>query len=256
MGRGLARSPPAAGQWETLMPGRLATLSPGVAPQRGLLSLSHEVRTINPFKSLLPLPPGCREEGWARSPWLGCLALSRASVLLSDLCRLRTHRPLPRGMRSSCWQQQYRLASGLGCGKAAPLVVLTGVVIFSEVLSGDSLSHRCGPDALAWHQVVRKQKPPDNHGPTVATELCLKVLQDASSREVFLWTPGSSLGFPGGTSGKEPACQCRKHELDPWVGKIPWRRAWQPTSVFLPGESHGQEPGGLLSVGSHRVRME
>ena len=28
--------------------------------------------------------------------------------------------------------------------------------------------------------------------------------------------------------------------FDPWVGKIPWRRAWQPTSVFLPGESHGQ----------------
>ena len=28
--------------------------------------------------------------------------------------------------------------------------------------------------------------------------------------------------------------------LNPWVGKIPWRRAWQPTPVFLPGESHGQ----------------
>ena len=27
--------------------------------------------------------------------------------------------------------------------------------------------------------------------------------------------------------------------FDPWVGKIPWRRAWQPTPVFLPGESHG-----------------
>ena len=27
---------------------------------------------------------------------------------------------------------------------------------------------------------------------------------------------------------------------NPWVGKIPWRRAWQPTPVFLPGESHGQ----------------
>ena len=50
-------------------------------------------------------------------------------------------------------------------------------------------------------------------------------------------------GFPGGASGKEPACQCRRqkrHGFDPWVGKIPWRRAWQPTPVFLPGESHGQ----------------
>ena len=47
-------------------------------------------------------------------------------------------------------------------------------------------------------------------------------------------------GFPGGASGKEPACQCRRHRFDPWVGKISWRRKWQPTPVFLPGESHGQ----------------
>ena len=50
------------------------------------------------------------------------------------------------------------------------------------------------------------------------------------------------LGFPGGASGKEPACQCRKHtrlESNPWVRKIPWRRAWKLT-IFLPGESHGQ----------------
>ena len=49
--------------------------------------------------------------------------------------------------------------------------------------------------------------------------------------------------FPGGASGKEPACQCRRHKrcrFDPWVGKIPWRKAWQPTPVFLPGESHGR----------------
>ena len=51
------------------------------------------------------------------------------------------------------------------------------------------------------------------------------------------------MGFPGGANGKEPACQCKRCKrcrFDPWVGKIPWRRAWQPTLVFLPGESHGQ----------------
>ena len=32
----------------------------------------------------------------------------------------------------------------------------------------------------------------------------------------------------------------KRHRFDPWVGKIPWRRAWQPTAVFLTGESHGQ----------------
>ena len=44
-------------------------------------------------------------------------------------------------------------------------------------------------------------------------------------------------GFPGGASGKEPAYQCRRLErcgFDSWVGKMPWRRAWQPTPVFLP----------------------
>ena len=49
--------------------------------------------------------------------------------------------------------------------------------------------------------------------------------------------------FPGGTRTKEPAWQCRRHKrrgFDPSVGKIPWRRAWQRTPVFLPGESHGQ----------------
>ena len=42
---------------------------------------------------------------------------------------------------------------------------------------------------------------------------------------------------------KEFAYQCRsprRYQLDPWVGKIPWRRKWQPTLVSLPGESHGQ----------------
>ena len=51
------------------------------------------------------------------------------------------------------------------------------------------------------------------------------------------------MDFPGGASGKEPACQCERHrrcEFDPWVGKMPWRRKWQSTAVFLPGKSHGQ----------------
>ena len=49
--------------------------------------------------------------------------------------------------------------------------------------------------------------------------------------------------FPGSTSGKEFASRCG---FDPWVGKIPWRRAWQPTPVFSPGESPWtEEPGGL-----------
>ena len=38
--------------------------------------------------------------------------------------------------------------------------------------------------------------------------------------------------------------------FDPWVGKIPWRREWQPIPVFLPGQSPWtEEPGGLKSMG-------
>ena len=48
------------------------------------------------------------------------------------------------------------------------------------------------------------------------------------------------LRLPRGLTGKEPTCQCRRYGFNPWVRKIPWRRKWQPTPVFLPGESHGQ----------------
>ena len=50
------------------------------------------------------------------------------------------------------------------------------------------------------------------------------------------------MGFPGGSVVKETAYNAGDAEVwfNPWVGKIPWSRAWQPTPVFLPGESHGQ----------------
>ena len=47
-------------------------------------------------------------------------------------------------------------------------------------------------------------------------------------------------GLPWCLSGKESTCQCRRRRFDSWVGKIPWRRKWQPTPVLLLGKSHGQ----------------
>ena len=65
--------------------------------------------------------------------------------------------------------------------------------------------------------------------------------QEAEKRDTG---PRETLGFLGDASGKEPACQCKRHKrhrLAPWVGKISWRkRKWQPAPVFLPGKSHGQ----------------
>ena len=46
--------------------------------------------------------------------------------------------------------------------------------------------------------------------------------------------------LPWWLSGKESACQCRRHGFNPWVNKIPWRRVWQPIPVFLLGKSYGQ----------------
>ena len=61
--------------------------------------------------------------------------------------------------------------------------------------------------------------------------------------------------FPGGAICKEPACQCRRrkrHGFEPQGRKILWRRAWQPTPVFLPGESHGQRSLVGYSPWGHR----
>jgi len=48
------------------------------------------------------------------------------------------------------------------------------------------------------------------------------------------------IGLPWWLSCKESACQCRRYGFNPWVGKIPWKKKWEPTPVFLPGELHGQ----------------
>ena len=61
----------------------------------------------------------------------------------------------------------------------------------------------------------------------------------------LIWSTGLCIrvGFPGGAIGKEPTCQCRRPKrpgFNPWVKKIPRRREWQPTPVFLPGGFHGQ----------------
>ena len=92
------------------------------------------------------------------------------------------------------------------------------------------------------------------------SEMEVELIEQRS--EVSSWGPRNYLSkgwtiqntcFPGGTSSQEPTCQCRRCGFDLWVGQIPWRRAWQPTPGFLPGESHGEEPGGLQSVGSQSV---
>ena len=80
-------------------------------------------------------------------------------------------------------------------------------------------------------------------GPTSLPEVFMLSFLE-KRKQCHMVTISQKLWFLyGGSIGREAACQYRRHDrfrFDPWVGKIPWRRAWQPTPVFLPGESHGQ----------------
>ena len=84
-------------------------------------------------------------------------------------------------------------------------------------------------------------------------------------KKMLIWkdtcTPQQYWGFPGGAGGKEPACQCqgrrrKRHRFNPWVGKIPWRRKWEPIPVFLLGKSHGQRSLAGYSPWGCRVRHD
>ena len=98
----------------------------------------------------------------------------------------------------------------------------------TNVRHKDSSLQRCG----AWSK--RIQLNADSQNEPTGVKLPGRHLEHPSA-----W----SKGFPRGASGKGPACQCRKHKrhgFHPWVGKIPWRRKWQPTPVSSPGEPRGQ----------------
>ena len=103
-----------------------------------------------------------------------------------------------------------------------------------------------------WHVLLindrysKRGKLPCIHSPANKTHLYVQYLISANLvskkrvlfKLIFLRLKRGSRWL----SGKESACQCRRHRVhrfNPWVRKIPWRKKWQPTPVFLPGESHG-----------------
>ena len=101
---------------------------------------------------------------------------------------------------------------------------------------------------------------------TVCSEFsnCISFPETANLTSCFQkppWSPSPAThlnfpllpkGLPWWLSGKESACQCRRPWFNPWVRKIPWRRKWQPTLVFLPGKSHGQRSMAGYSPWDHR----
>ena len=77
-------------------------------------------------------------------------------------------------------------------------------------------------------------------------------------KKKYGYTLGNAIlrkGFLGGSNGKKIRLRYWRLGFDPWVGKIPRRRVWQSTPVFLPREStRTEETGGLQSLGSQKVR--
>ena len=75
-----------------------------------------------------------------------------------------------------------------------------------------------------------------------------------------IWQNLTILRPTSGITSFEATRQCRRRrrcECDPWVGKIPWRRKWQPTPVFLAWIiPWTEEPGKLQSMGSQKVRRD
>ena len=70
-----------------------------------------------------------------------------------------------------------------------------------------------------------------------------RILRKTFTRVIKFMTydkDSSVQGLPWWLSGKGSTYQRRRLRFHPWVRKIPWRRKWQPTLVFLPGELHGQ----------------
>ena len=118
--------------------------------------------------------------------------------------------------------------------------------IFSWCLTPSRASISRGP---GWSLESHMIQPWKSHDPALEVT-CYHVgtLRTGSSvhwfrGRIFLETSYHRIrAFPSG-SVVRTHLQCRslrRYGLDPWVTKIPWRRAWQPTPVFLPGESHGQ----------------
>ena len=117
------------------------------------------------------------------------------------------------------------------------LNLMLGELVLAPELIKDNL-------ILPPHQLKRlfQGVAPDWSSPSPFLSTVFKLLMPAHEAQSYQ-TPEPPWGIPIWLRGKELACQCRRFKrcgFNPWVGKIPWGRKWQPTPVFLPGKSQGQ----------------
>ena len=113
--------------------------------------------------------------------------------------------------------------------------------------------------------LLKNHKEPLSQLVTASISLCMYILAcnagDPGSIPGSGNSPGEGIGYPLQCSWASQVAQMVKNPpamretwVQSWIGKISWRRAWQPTPVFLPGESPWtEEPGGLRSLWPQRV---
>ena len=123
---------------------------------------------------------------------------------------------------------------------------------------------QCTKEMVGWHEWLDglefEQAPGDGEGQG-GWRAAVHGIAKSQTRLSNWTTAKKAMGFPSGARGQELACQCRRHKrfgFDPWVRKILWRRAQQPTPLFLPGESYGQKnlAGYVHSVTKSRTRLK
>ena len=180
-------------------------------------------------------------------------------------------------------QAEVWVALGLHCGRLSEMGTVSRDWVLTQwglcKLWGVSVITELNCQAIGWYQkagnwllILEKEitdprsinrwtskllyKPPTKDYSAIKNKLPIQLLVQANEyesqnnyadwksqteRNTYYMNP--LTGFPGGASGKEPTCQCKRqkrHGFDPWIWKIPWRRTWKLTVVILPGEFHGQ----------------
>ena len=174
-----------------------------------------------------------------------------SSSLPFHFCCAHTWDPNLRGCFPSFSLSSFSFCWSLGCQHPFPLF------IYSWPISSGSCSRREGlASHFPWeHPVTLSRKtyhtahPSFLNGRTFQFPECkdnISLLFYIFNTYLSVWlcwvlvVACELLGLRWSLSSKESTCQCRRRKFNPWVRKIPWRRKWQPTPVFLPGQFHGQ----------------
>ena len=120
-----------------------------------------------------------------------------------------------------------------------------------DIINHLNFCQTCG--LIKYLMVVNICSTPNNLNPSSYQPL--RVLSGGRAMVLFQSFNFGNMhtGLSGRCSGRESAYQCRSLEgLNPWTGKIPWRRKWQPTPVFSPGKFHAQRSLAGYSPWGHK----